>query len=96
MAGTTALHQAPEILASWWYSGDSFAWILIREEIRELYEIADRLVREREKQRLRAFMDWPSFPRLCEARGEPWRIVAHTRGLEDIMARLKDIGAVKS
>jgi len=96
MAGTMSLHQAPETLASWWYSGDSFAWIMIREEIRELFEIADTLIREREKQRLRAFMDWPSFPRLCEARGEPWRIVPHTRELDSIMARLEQLGAVKS
>jgi hypothetical protein len=96
MAGTIALHQAPGTLASWWYSGDAYAWIMIRGEIRELFEIADALIREREKQRLRGLTDRPSFPRLCEARGEPWRIVPHTQELDSIMARLEQLGVVKS
>lgn len=96
MAGKMSLHSVPGSLAAWWYSGDSFAWVMIREEIRELFHIADTLLREREKQRLRAFMDWPSFPRLSQARGEEWRTVPHTRELGAIMARLETIGAVKS
>jgi hypothetical protein len=54
------------------------------------------LIREREKQRLRGLTDRPSFPRLCEARGESWRIVPHTRELDSIMARLEQLGVVKS
>ena len=95
MVGAMPLYAAPRCLASWWHSGDAYAWHLIRGEISELYAIADALIREREKQRLRAFTDWPSFPRLSHERGEDWRIVPHTRELESVMARLYYLGAVK-
>lgn len=96
MVGTMPLHSAPRCLAAWLYSGDAYASALMREEIRELYEISDALIREREKQRLRAFLDWPSFPRLSQARGEEWRAVPHTRELEDIMSRLVRLQAVRT